>query len=126
MRVFKPTRRNLHPRIVKTMERIKKWHAKNGYNANYSVDDILREQFVAVRAGAFTILVQDTRKKQYHGNAGIDVYNEKGVVVDDRVYYNPVKGHKVPSRAFIGTPIVDGSKPMKFKSARKKDATFVP
>lgn len=125
MRAFKPTRKNLHPRIVRTMERIKKWHEKNGYNANYSVDDILREQFVGIRAGAFTILVQDARKKQYHGNASIDVYNEKGVIVDNRVYYNPVKRHKVPSKAFIGTPIIDGSKPMKYKPVRKKDTTFV-
>ncbi|MEK7090176.1 MAG: hypothetical protein AAB930_01160 [Patescibacteria group bacterium] len=126
MRVFKPTRKNLHPRIIRTMERIKKWHEENGYSDDYSVDDILQKQFVAIKAGAFTILVQDASEKEYHGNASVDVYNSKGVIVDNKVLYNPVKGHRVPKRAFIGTPIVDGSRPMQYKPVRRKDPIFIP
>jgi len=107
------------------MERIKKWHERNGYKPSYNIDELLKNNFIAMKAGAFTILVEAAGKK-YHGNAAISVYNEKGVIVDDRVYYNPLKNQKVPRKTFMGTPIVDGSKPMSYQPLRKKDSPFRP
>ena len=123
-RVFIPSRRTLHPRITRTPQRKLAWHIKNGYGTGLSVRDLWKHK-IAIRAGSFLLLIEDGGTR-HHGNAGIAVFNKNGVLVDDRVWFNPIKGRKVPRKAFIGTQIVDGSKPMKFRPLRKRDSQFKP
>ncbi|MBI2446620.1 MAG: hypothetical protein HYV51_02240 [Parcubacteria group bacterium] len=125
MEIFKLTQENIHPKIVEFFEKIKKWHEENGYRYGaQTIDDVL-EQCIVVDTGTFIILIQDGGEK-YHENCGVVVFNKNGIIIDSRIYFNPIEGQKVPKKAFIGIPIIDGSKVMKFKPHRKKEKQFQP
>jgi hypothetical protein len=124
MKIFKPTRDNLHPKIIEFFEKNEKWHEETGHKLRLSIDELLKV-CSGWDNGTFTVLILDSGKT-HHGNFAIRVFNKDGVLVDARIYFNPIEGHKVPKKAFIGTPIIDGSKPMKFKPAKKKDKPFQP
>jgi hypothetical protein len=126
MKTFKPRRKNLHPNIIATFEKKMKWHISNGYikAGELTIDEILKK-YIGLTNGTFMILVQDCGKR-FHDNATVMVFNKDGVLIDDRVYFNPRGNEKIPKKAFIGTPIIDGSKPMKFKPAKNEDKSFRP
>lgn len=125
MKVFNPTRENLHPKIVEFFEKGKKWHEDGGYKYGVPTVDDLLKQYTGVDTGTFDILVQDSGEK-HHGNCVVNVFNKDGIIVDARIYFNPIDGQKVPKKAFIGMPIIDGTKVMRFKQRRKKDQQFQP
>src|SRR3989344_3006089 len=94
MEIFKPTRENLHPKIVEFFKKGKKWHEENGYNYGVpTIDDDL-EQYIGVNIGTFIILIQDAGEK-YRGNCIANVFNKDGIIIDARIYFNPVVGQKV-------------------------------
>lgn len=121
MQVFKPTRENLHSNILRRFEENLKWHIDHGYRktGEIIIDEILKN-YTGLTNGVFTILIEDGSEK-YHGNSVILVFNNDGIQIDGRIYFNPIEGKKVPKKAFNGTPIIDGSKPIKFEPPRKID-----
>ncbi|MBU4332597.1 hypothetical protein KKD20_05795 [Patescibacteria group bacterium] len=112
------------------MKEGEKWHVDNGYEPSVITKQSVNKwfaklDFIAWTNDVFTILMgsDDSNNK----NTVVLVFNSDGVVIDERIYFNPPEGlKKVPKRAFIGTPIIDGSKPMKFVAGNKKDKPFQP
>lgn len=123
-KIFRPTPHNLPPAVLRTLSRKRRWHEHNGYGPTPSLTKILKSK-VAISAGSFLLLIGDGAR-QHHGNAAITVFNQKGRIVDDRIWFNSTEGKHVPKKAFIGTPIVDGSKPMRYRPLHKKDSVFKP
>ena len=118
-RIFQPTRENLHPNIIKVLEKNYEWQHVHGYGTGFIVDEILKIT-LGIQVGAFTILIQDGSER-HHGNMATMVFNKEGILIDVRVYFNPVENSKPPKKTFIGAPIINGSKPMKLKPSRRKD-----
>jgi hypothetical protein len=123
LKTYKPTRKNLPPKIVEHFEKNREWHLKNGHGPVSETDELLK-QFTAWENEAFIILLQGGGKK-YNGNCAIRVFNKKGVFIDARIYYHPGKKGRAPKKAFIGVPIINGTKPLQLKPPRKKDSPFV-
>ena len=56
----------------------------------------------------------------------MSVFNEDGVIVDDRNYMSPGPDEIVPERWPHGAIVVDGRKPMDFVPRNPEHPKFVP
>ncbi len=119
-KLFVPSRDTLHPNILETLEKNVQWHLEQGFE-QMSVDEILETCF-GMHLGAFTLLLQDGGER-HHDNAAVLVFNAQGVLIDARIWFNPVGTMEVPLTTYLGTPVVDGSKPMEYKTHNKKDVS---
>lgn len=101
MKVFKPSCRNLDPRIIRACKRSIKWHRDNGYDP--LTLDYMFSISTGFTNGFFTVLILDGGKK-YGGDIAIMVFNEKGVLIEDLICYNARRGRKLSKGVF---PIID-------------------
>jgi len=122
--VFKPTQKNLSLAILDSLQKMLDWHDENGHGPMPDIDNVL-DSLIAVRSGAFTLLIEDGGQ-EHHENSSITVFNEEGKIIDDRIWYNPTGEGKVPKKSFIGTPIINGSTPVEHKPLHRNDSVFKP
>jgi hypothetical protein len=106
------------------MEDMIVWHKQNAKGPDLTVDELLKD-LIGMKVGSFTFLIEDGGQ-EHHGNVGMAVFNSAGVLVDDRIWFSPAPGQSVPKKSFIGTPIVDGTRPNTYTPLNKKAPPFKP
>ena len=127
MKVARSTMANVPARVVKTLTRMVKWHIRRGYYDKSLAGKSFKLAFgdsIVLSNRSFVVFVDDEGGGR-NGNFSVTVFNREGLLVDDRVYRRPkARKGKVPRKTLIGTPIVNGSRPMKLRPLRKKDPAF--
>mgnify|MGYP001598163357 CR=1 FL=1 len=114
------------PKLREFDEKMMEWYHNLGMHLDIDPDKLL-ELFPTymVRIGSFTLVIQSGGEK-YPKGFSLSVFNEDGVIVDDRNYMSPGPDEIVPERWPHGAIVVDGRKPMDFVPRNPEHPKFVP
>ena len=115
-----PSVSDIHPRVIKLLERNKAWHERHGFEQDYTIEEILKGT-AYIATPEFLVLITDD-SADFHGNIGIAVFRKDGTLIDARIFHHEDEEHPFASKkSFSGVPIIGDSKPFRFVPRRKRD-----